>query len=215
MYPMLGTHPNLGYAITALSHHTTNPGPDHQHALECIFWYLQATSNQQLVFRQGSLGSSMLFRYADADWASDINDHKSMSGYMFKLAGTAVSWSSKKQTSVTLSSMKVEYISGAHTAKEAIWLRQLPSKLSLNTSSLIILHIDNQSTITIAKNPEFHNQMKHIDVCYHFLQQVIKSRTVELQYSPTGDQVANTLTKGLPPVSFNKFQDTMGICHLS
>src|SRR6266851_3612268 len=190
MYPMLGTRPNLGYTIMALSCHTTNPSPDHQRALEHIFRYLQATSDQQLIFRWGTLGGSTLFGYADVDWASNINDCKSTSGYMFKLAGAAVSWSSKKQTTVTLSSTEVEYISGAHATKEAVWLRQLLSKLGLDTLSPTVLHIDNQSAIAIAKNPKFHNRTKHINICYHFLRQVIEDGTVELQYTPTGDQVA-------------------------
>ncbi len=145
------------------------------------------------------------------NWASDVNDRKLMSSYTFKLAGAAVSWSSKKQTSVTLSSTEVEYISEAHAAKEAVWLRQLLSELSLNTSSPTILHVDNQSAIVIAKNPEFHDHTKHINVCYHFLWQVIEDGMVELCYIPTGDQVADALTKGLPPTSFNKFQDAMGV----
>jgi hypothetical protein len=110
------------------------------------------------------LNGSTLFGYADADWASDVNDHKSTSGYVFKLAGTAVSWSSKKQTSVALSSTEAEYIARAHAAKEAIWLRQLLSELGQGTPHPTILRIDNQSTIVIAWNPEFHDCTKHIDV---------------------------------------------------
>ncbi len=91
MYPMLGTHPDLGYAIAALGHHAANPGPDHQHALKCVFRYLKATSNQQLVFGCGTVNSSTLLSYAKSDWATDINDHKLMLGYVFTLAGTAVS----------------------------------------------------------------------------------------------------------------------------
>jgi hypothetical protein len=211
IYPMLGTQPNLGYTITALGCHAANPRPNHQHALEHVFRYLQATSDQQLIFEWSTLGGSTLFRYADMDWTSNVNDHKLTSGYMFKLAGAAVSWSSKKQTSVALSSTEAEYISRAHAAKEAIWLRQLLSELGLDTSSPTILHVNNQSAIVIAKNPEFHNRTKHIDVRYHFLRQVVKDETVELQYIPTREQVTNALTKGLPPMSFNKFWDAMGI----
>ncbi len=164
MYPMLGTWPDLGYTITTLGRHTANPGPDHQHALECVFCYLRATSNQQLVFRRGAPDGSTLFSYADADWASDINDRKSTSGYMFKLAGTTVSWSSKKQTSVALSSTEAKYIARVHTTKEVIWLRQLLSKLRQGTHHPTTLLIDNQSAITITKNPKFHDQTKHIDI---------------------------------------------------
>jgi hypothetical protein len=214
MYPMLGTHPDLGYAIAALGRHAANPGPDHQHALERVFRYLWATSDHQLVFEQGAPSGSTLIGYADADWASNVNDRKSTSGYTFKLAGATVSWSSKKQTCVALSSTEAEYISRAHAAKEAIWLRQLLSELGIDTSSPTVLHVDNQSAIAIAKNPEFHDRTKHIDVRYHFLRQVVEDRTVELCYTPTGGQVANALTKGLPPVLFNKFWDAMGVCCL-
>jgi hypothetical protein len=110
MYPMLETHPNLSYTIAALGHHVTNPGLDHQRALKHIFRYLRATSGKQLIFRQGASSGSTLFGYADADWASDINDHKSTSGYIFKLAGATVSWSSKKQTSIALSISPPRYV---------------------------------------------------------------------------------------------------------
>ena len=167
IYPMLGTHPDLGYTIAALSRHATNPSPDHQHALEHVFCYLQATSDHQLILRRGTLGNSTLLGYADADWASDVNDCKSTSGYMFKLRGSAISWSSKKQAAIVLSSTKAEYITRAHTTKKAIWLRQLLFELGQDMSSPTILCIDNQSTITIAQNPEFYDCTKHINIHYH------------------------------------------------
>jgi hypothetical protein len=111
--------------------------------------------------------------------------------------------------------MKAEYISEAHATKKAIWLRQLLFKLSINTLSPTILHVNNQSTIIIAKNPEFYNRTKPIDIYYYFLEQVVKDGTVELCYTPTRDQVTNALTKGFPPISFNKFQDVMDIHCLS
>ncbi len=111
----------------------------------------------------------LLLGYADADWASNINDCKSISGYIFTLGGGTISWSLKKQTTIALSSTKAEYIAGAHAAKEAIWLRQLLTKLGQSMSSPTTLCINNQSTIAIAQNPEFYECMKHIDVYYHFL----------------------------------------------
>jgi len=214
IYPMLGTHPDLSYAIAALSRHTANPGPDHQRALERMFRYLQATSNHQLVLGHGSSGNSTLLGYTDANWASNINDRKSTSGYVFKLGSGAISWSSKKQATVMLSSTEAEYITRAHATKEAVWLRQLLSKLGQDMSSPTVLRIDNQSAITITWNPEFHDRTKHIDICYHFLRQVIDDGMVELTYTPTGEQVANALMKGLPPASHNKFKSLMGVCRL-
>ena len=91
MYPMLGTCPDLSYTIAALSHHAANPSPNHQHALERMFRYLQATSDHRLILGHGTSGDSTLLGYANADWASDVNDRKSTSGYVFKLRGGAIS----------------------------------------------------------------------------------------------------------------------------
>jgi len=91
MYPMLGTHPDLSYTIATLSHHTANPGPDHQCALKHMFCYLQMTSDHQLILGHGTSGNSTLLSYADANWASNINDHRLTLGYIFKLGGGAIS----------------------------------------------------------------------------------------------------------------------------
>jgi len=90
-------------------------------------------------------------------WSSNVNDRKSTSGYVFTLAGGTISWGSKKQSAVALSSTKAEYITGAHTAKEAIWHGRLFAGLQQPSSFPVPLHIDNQSAIAIAKNPEFHD----------------------------------------------------------
>ena len=111
-------------------------------------------------------------------------------------------------------STEAEYIAGAHTTKEAIWLRQLLSELGQDTSPPTVLCIDNQSAIAIAQNPEFHDCTKHIDIHYHFLHQVVDDGMVELVYTSTREQVANVLMKGLPPASHNKFKSIMGICCL-
>ncbi len=157
------------FSNSPLGHHTANPGPDHQHTLERVFHYLQVTSDHRLILGHGTSGDSTLLGYADADWARDVNNRKSTLGYMFKLGGGAISWSSKKQAAITLSSTEAEYITRAYAAKEAVWLRQLLTELRQDMSSPTILRIDNQSAITITWNPEFHDRTKHIDIRYHFL----------------------------------------------
>jgi len=211
---MLGTRPDIAYAIAALGHHAASPGPKHQHALDCLFRYLKATKDHVLTFRWGITGGTTLQGFADTDWASDINDWKSTSGYVFILTGGAISWSSKKQGSIALSSTEAEYIAATHTAKEAIWLRQLLTELLHPLDSPTTLFVDNQSTIAIAKNPKFHDQTKHIDVCYHFLQQKVDNSKITLSYIPTNAQPANALTKRLCREKHNKFMLEMGICHV-
>jgi len=123
MYLMIATQPNLAYAVGTLGHHTTTPGEEHLRALNRVFRYLQGTKGHELVFRRGTTDALTLKGYADADWASDRNDRKSTSGYVFILGGGTMSWSSKKQSAVALSSTEAEYIAGGHAAKEAVWLR--------------------------------------------------------------------------------------------
>ena len=148
----------------------------------------------------------------DADWGSDVNDRKSTSGYVFTLARGTILWSSKKQSAITLSSTEAKYIAGTHAAKEAVWLGRLFAGLQQPSSFPIPLHIDNQSTIAIAKNPEFHNRTKHINIHYHFLRHKVESGDITLDYMPTNDQPADVLTKGLAREKHEKFSKEMGLC---
>jgi hypothetical protein len=131
------------------------------------------------------------------------------------LGGGAISWSLKKQPTVALSSTKAEYIAGAHATKEAVWLRLLLSELRQDMSLPTTLHVDNQSAMAITRNLEFHECTKHIDVRYHYIWQVVDDRTVCLVYTPTQEQVADILTKGLPPASHIKFTGAMGVQQLA
>jgi hypothetical protein len=211
MYPMLGTRPDITYAVAALGHHAANPSPEHQRALDRLFHYLKATKDHTLTFRQGGSSSLTLQGFANADWASNINDRKSTSGYVFMLAGGAISWSSKKQGCVALSSTEAKYVAAAHAAKEAIWLRRLLTELLQPLSSPMTLFVDNQSTIAIAKNLEFHDQTKHIEVRHHYLRQKVEDNKIILTYVPTNAQPANALTKGLTRKKHKKFALEMGL----
>ncbi len=211
MYLMLGTRPDIAYTVAALGRHAANPGVEHQHALDRLFRYLRGTSNYKLVYQHGVTDGDDLVGYVDADWGSDVNDHKSTSGYVFKLAGGAISWSSKKQGCVALSSTEAEYVAGAHAAKEAIWLGRLFAGLQQPFTFPISLRIDNQSAIAIAKNPEFHNRTKHIDIRYHFLRHKVESGELTLDYLPTNDQPADVLTKGLAREKHDRFVEEMGL----
>jgi hypothetical protein len=214
MYPMLGTRPDLAYTVAALGQHSATPGADHQHALECTLRYLKATSDQRLVFQRGTPGGTILHSFVDTDWASDVNNCKSMSGFVFMLGGTAVSWSSKKQTSVALSSTEAEYIAAAHAMKEVVWLRRLLIELGLDLDSPTVLHVDNQSAIAIVHNPEFHDRTKHIEVRHHFLRHKVEGEEIRLEYTPTDEQTADVLTKGLVCDKHKHFSKAMGLCRL-
>jgi len=214
MYPMLSTQLDLAYAIRALGRHTANPGEEHKWALDWVFCYLQATKDWHLTYQHGAPEGLTLTGFVDADWANELSDRSSTSGYVYQLAGGAISWSSKKQLSIALSSTEAEYIAGVHATKEVVWLRQLLAELGLLDDDPTILHIDNQSAMAIAKNPQFYDRTKHIEVWHHFLCHKVEDGEIRLEYVPTGDQVADALIKGLNQEKHNKFAREMGLCHL-
>ena len=121
MYGMIGTRPDLAQSVGALSHHTATPGQHHQTALKRVYRYLRGTSEYGITYN-GKLSDPDPQVYCDADWANDPNDRKSISGYVAMMCGGAVSWSSKKQSVMALSSTEAEYIAAARAAQESSWL---------------------------------------------------------------------------------------------
>jgi hypothetical protein len=116
-------------------------------------------------------GSKKLTGYSDADWAGNLNKHKSTSGYVFIIGETAVSWRNNKLTCVALSTAESGYIALASAAQEAVWMRQLIQDTKTNISGPTIVFEDNQSTICMAKNAQFHGRAKHISINYHFIRE--------------------------------------------
>ena len=135
--------------------------------------------------------------YCDADWASS-SDRKSISGYVFLLAGGAICWSSKKQATITLSTAEAEYVAATHTAKQILWHRSLFNELEIQQLEILTLFSDNQAAISISHHPEFHTRTKHIDIAHHFLCDLVKSGTIKIIYIQTRENLADVFTKGLP-----------------
>ena len=197
MYAMLATRPDLAYAVGALSKHAACPGQAHFAALKRVYRYLWRTTDTRLVYKR-TMDVSLL-GYVDADWAGDVNDRQSVSGYTFIMAGVAaISWSSKKQTSVALSSMEAEYMAAAAATKEATWLQILFSEIEPSLTHMPVkLLIDNQSAMSLAKNATFHEQTKHIAIRHHYIREKVDEGEIILEYLPTAEQVADILTKPL------------------
>jgi len=132
------------------------------------------------------------------DWASDVNDRHLTMGYIFLISGGAVSWSSKKQTSITLLSTEAEYMAAAAAMKEAIWLRTFLTELNFSETHPITLRIDNQSAILLAKTP-----------C--FIREKLEEGEISVEYVPTNEQVADILTKPLVREKHSHFVEGMGL----
>lgn len=170
MYAMLGTRVDIAFSVSVLSRQLANPGPAHIKAVKRIMRYLKGISHLELVFR-GTL--KPLTGYSDADWAGDLETRRSTSGFLFNIGSGAISWSSKRQPTVSLSTCEAEYIAQTQATKEAIWLRSLLSQLLLdeNEPSATIIFGDKQGAIALAKNPQFHARTKHIAIQHHFVRE--------------------------------------------
>lgn len=208
MYAMLCTRPDLAYAISQISQFSSNPSTIHESAAKRVLRYLNGTRNFGITFN-GSRGL-ILEGYSDADWGAG-EDRKSISGYVFTLGGGAISWSSKKQATTALSTTEAEYIALVQSAKESIWIQGLLQELGYTAVNSNIIYGDNQGSIALANNPEYHARTKHIDIQYHFIRECVQNNKVALKYCPTADMVADGMTKALPKEKHLDLLTKMGV----
>lgn len=156
----------------------------------------------------------MLQGYTDADWQGDLDERKSTSGCLFTLAGGAISWKSKKQTSVAQSSMEAEYIAANEAVKDGVWLRNFLVSLEIveNASDPVTVYCDNQAAIKLSKDPKFHSRARHIEGKHHYIRDVInRLKIVRLEFLPGTDMLADPLTKPLSQELFCKHARNMGL----
>lgn len=202
-YATITTRPDLCAATNYFSRFQSCYGDEHFKHAKRMLRYIRGTMNLKLVYGRRN-DAEPLIGYADADWAGDKNDRKSTSGYVYKVFGNTVSWCSRKQPTVSLSSTEAEYIALSNAICEGKWLRSLLSELGIDSDRATIVYEDNQSCIRVADEPREHKRMKHIDVKYNFIRESIASGEFKLEYIPTGDQVADIMTKGLGQQLFVK-----------
>ena len=206
------TRPDIAFSVSSVARFCSAPTKDHWAAVKRIFRYLSGTSSYGIVYARNE---GAMIGYSDADWAGDEDSRKSTSGYLFMMAGAATSWKSRKQTCVALSTAEAEYVALAGAVQEATWMRQLLKDLHHKQTKPTVLCEDNQSAIAIAQNPQSHSKTKHIDIRYHFVREKIADKTVELQYCPTSEMLADILTKGLTFEKFSRLRELSGVKDLS
>ena len=207
MYAAMGTRPDIAFATSTVAQFSDNPGWIHWEAVKRIFRYLLGTKKLELTYGGEQRG---LVGYVDADGAPQEH-RRAISGYVFMIDGGAVSWSSKKQELVTLSTTEAEYVAATHAAKEAVWLRRLITDLFNSIDTPTTLFSDSKSAIALAHDGHYHARTKHIDICYHFICYIIEAGTIKLVYCPTNDMTADTLTKALPSVKAKHFANALGL----
>lgn len=175
--------------------------------------YLKGTFDLKLRYSKGN--DDNFHAYSDADWASDVDKRRSCSGNAVMLMNGIISWDSKRQPIVALSSTEAEYISLSSVIREVIWLKQLSDEICPTLVKTTNVYCDNQSSIKLAKTDAFKPRTKHIDIRYHHIRDKISEGVIAVKYLPTEEMTADILTKALTSEKFEHCRNKMGFISLS
>lgn len=194
------TRPDLSYAVNHVSQFLHSPTNDHFEAVKRILRYVKGTIHLGLSFtRQPYLS---VLGYSDADWARCVDTRRSTYGYSIFLGGNLVSWSAKKQPTVSRSSCESEYHALANTASEVLWLAHLLKELQISLAATPVLLCDNRSAVFLSQNLISHKRAKHIDIDCHFVRDYVSAGKLVTKFVPSHLQLADIFTKSLPRPAF-------------
>ncbi|KAJ9523155.1 hypothetical protein QJQ45_023956, partial [Haematococcus lacustris] len=206
LYLSCCTRPDIAFSVGALARHMSAPTKQHWAAACTVLCYLKGTSEQGLLFG----GVTGLQGFTDADYAGDKDTARSTTGYLFTLNGGAISWSSRLQPTVAMSTAEAEYMAASSATKEALWLRKLMRDLRLE-ARCVQMSCDNQAALQLLHNPMATARAKHIDVHHHFVRERITRGEVAFSYCHTDSMLADIFTKPLAAVKFNAGKQGCGV----
>lgn len=203
------TRPDLAFVVSLISRFMEKPTELHQQAVKRVLRYIKGTADLGIFYKFS--GEDKVMAYSDSDYAGDIEDRKSTSGYAFLLSSGAVAWSSKKQPVVSLSTTEAEFIAAASCACQGIWMTRILEWLGVEQGCTDIF-CDNVSTIKLSRNPVMHGRSKHIDIRFHFLRDLAMEERIKLEYCCSKNQLADIMTKPLPFEVFIRLRELLGVC---
>lgn len=204
------TRPDISFAVSKLSMKTKNPTKKHWHEVKHVVRYLGHTNELKLKYKKGG---AYIQAFCDADWGNDKSDRKSISGYVFLLAGAPIIWRTKKQTTVALSTVEAEFNSMCEAAKEALWLTMILEELGQGyiIDKPFIIQCDNLGSMSLAKNGLISERSKHIPIKLCFLNDLVNEGKIKFQYVPTNLNVADLFTKALSGVKTSELVKALGL----
>ncbi len=207
------TRPDITYAVNRLASYMANPSLQHTTALKRILRYLSGTKTYCITYKALSERADFFSGYADAAY-SNADDNRSTTGYVFLAGEGAITWNSKRQISTALSSTEAEYVALSEAAREACWLRNLYTELGLLKEDMpMVICGDNEGSIAMAKNPQFHKRSKHIATRWHWIRELVQEGTIAVDSCRDPDQTADILTKALPRQKHTKHVAEMGLTY--
>jgi Reverse transcriptase (RNA-dependent DNA polymerase)/gag-polypeptide of LTR copia-type/Zinc knuckle len=207
LWPAMIGRPDILFSVVHLAQFVSNPSESQWKALKRVMRYLYTTRDYCLTLGGSSAAVS---GYTDSDWASQLHRH-SISGYAYFLGEGCVTWSSKKQPIIALSTAEAEYVAGTHSSKEASWIRAFMSEIDSAYEGAVPLACDNQSAIAMTKDARYHARTKHIDIRYHYIREQVESDRLAISYVPSEENVADIFTKALPRVQFEYLVRCLGL----
>lgn len=202
MYLMLGSRPDISFSVNYFSRFQNENSEEVWVHMKRILRYLKGSMDANLIFTRNA-NATALECFVDADWGGDVHDRKSISGYIIKIFGNTVSWVTRKQNCVALSTTEAELVALCSAVQDCMWFKKVVNDFRIVINSIKIFE-DNRGCICLIKNPENNRRVKHIDLKYHFVHELVKAGEITIEYINSKNQQADMLTKGLSKVQFRK-----------
>ena len=209
MYLAVATRLDIAFSVNQLARVMSAPDEFHWESAKKVMRYLKGTMNLGITFSGGVNNDNVLVGYSDSDWGSCPVTRKSTTGYVFMLNNGAISWNSKLQTTVAISTMEAEYMAMCATMQEGVFLRQLLKDMNFEQKDSTDINEDNIGAISLAKKPVITNRSKHIDIKFHFVREKVEKKVFRTPHVGTGDMIADVFTKAITKLAFLRFRDAM------
>ncbi|KAF5385137.1 hypothetical protein D9615_001088 [Tricholomella constricta] len=215
LYLAMCTRPDIAYTVGVLCRFNTNPGPAHWKAVKHLLRYIRGTLDYRIEYSATAAAlaptGSLFQAFSDADHGGNIDNGRSTTGTLLLVAGGAVSWFSRLQSVVALSTTEAEFVAASETGRELCWLRNFLADIGAPQKGPSHMNMDNQSAISVTKHPEHMGRLKHLDRHWFWLRQAVEDGKVAPSFIPTSEMTADILTKSLPRDTVNKFRRRMGL----
>ena len=205
---LIASRPDISYNVRVCAKYQANPKESHMTALKRIIKYVKTTAEFGVWYSKDT--SDVLAGYLDADWVRNANDRKSTSGGCFYVGNNLVSWMSKKQNSISLSTVEAEYIAAGSCCPQLLWIQKLLHDYGICQKHLTI-YCDNTNAINISKNQVQHSKTKHIEIRHHFIRELVEDGTLTLEFIHTDDQKADLFTKPLDSKRFEFLRQNIDV----
>lgn len=203
------TRPDISYAVQQVCLFMHDPRDAHMQLVKRILRYIRGTSHFGLQLFRSTTHD--LVAYSDADWAGCPDTRRSTSGFCVFLGSNLISWSSKRQPTVSRSSAEAEYRAVANCIAESCWLRHLLHEIYQPPTRATLVYCDNISATYLSSNPVQHQRTKHVEIDIHFVRDRVALGDAKVLHVPSSAQFADVFTKGLPTVMFTEFRRSLNV----